>query len=64
MGQRADEAQPILDMAMTDSRVTDAVRPVFLTFAGEIEPGEPFAHMIENRRAHRRAASPRRATRA
>jgi 2-octaprenyl-6-methoxyphenol hydroxylase len=26
------------------------VRPVFLTFAGEIEPGEPFAHMIENRR--------------
>jgi 2-octaprenyl-6-methoxyphenol hydroxylase len=25
------------------------VRPVFLTFAGEIEAGEPFAHMIENR---------------
>jgi len=22
---------------------------VFLTFAGEVEPGEPFAHMIENR---------------
>jgi 2-octaprenyl-6-methoxyphenol hydroxylase len=45
----ADEAQPILDMAITDSRLGDAVRPVFLTFAGEIEPGEPFAHMIENR---------------
>ena len=46
----ADEAQPILDMVITDSRVDDAVRPVFLTFGGEIEPGEPFAHMIENDR--------------
>ena len=45
----ADQAQPILDMVVTDSRLQDAVRPVFLTFAGEIEPGEPFAHMIENR---------------
>jgi 2-octaprenyl-6-methoxyphenol hydroxylase len=45
----ADLAQPILDMAITDSRVSDAVRPVFLTFEGEIAPGEPFAHMIENR---------------
>jgi 2-octaprenyl-6-methoxyphenol hydroxylase len=44
----ADEAQPILEMIVTDSRVEDAVRPVFLTFGGEIEPGEPFAHMIEN----------------
>jgi 2-octaprenyl-6-methoxyphenol hydroxylase len=44
----AAEAQPILDMAITDSRVDDAVRPVFLTFAGEVEPGEPFAHMVEN----------------
>jgi 2-octaprenyl-6-methoxyphenol hydroxylase len=44
----AAEAQPILDMAITDSRVDDAVRPVFLTFEGEIEPGEPFAHMVEN----------------
>jgi 2-octaprenyl-6-methoxyphenol hydroxylase len=45
----AAEAQPILDMVVTDSRLGDAVRPVFLTFAGELEPGEPFAHMIENR---------------
>jgi 2-octaprenyl-6-methoxyphenol hydroxylase len=45
----ADEAQPILDMVVTDSRLDDAVRPVFLTFAGDVEPGEPFAHMIENR---------------
>jgi 2-octaprenyl-6-methoxyphenol hydroxylase len=45
----AADAQPILDMAVTDSRLGDAVRPIFLTFAGEVEPGEPFAHMIENR---------------
>ena len=49
MGRVAGEAQPILDMVVTDSRLGDAVRPVFLTFAGEVEPGEPFAHMIENR---------------
>ncbi len=45
----AGDAQPILDMVVTDSRLGDAMRPVFLTFAGEVEPGEPFAHMIENR---------------
>jgi 2-octaprenyl-6-methoxyphenol hydroxylase len=45
----ADDAQPILDMVVTDSRLDDAVRPVFLAFAGDIEPGEPFAHMIANR---------------
>src|SRR5262249_22708699 len=42
------EAQPIRDMVVTDSRLTDVVRPVFLTFDGDVEPGEPFAHMIEN----------------
>ncbi len=35
-------------MVVTDSKLSDAVRPVFLSFAGEVEPGEPFAHMIEN----------------
>jgi 2-octaprenyl-6-methoxyphenol hydroxylase len=45
----AADAQPILDMVVTDSRLGDAVRPTFLTFAGEVEPGEPFAHMVENR---------------
>jgi 2-octaprenyl-6-methoxyphenol hydroxylase len=45
----ADEAQPILDMVITDSKLEDATRPVFLTFAGHVEPGEPFAHMVENR---------------
>src|SRR5258707_4630974 len=47
--QVASEAQPILDMVVTDSRLEDATRPVFLTFAGDVEPGEPFAHMVENR---------------
>ena len=60
-GQVASEAQPIVDMHITDSRLDDAVRPVFLRFDGDIaEPGqwrttgqhnpgsEPFAHMIEN----------------
>src|SRR5260221_13693351 len=36
-------------MVVTDSRLQDATRPVFLTFAGDVEPGEPFAHMVENR---------------
>ena len=45
----APNAQPILDMVVTDSALADATRPVFLTFAGDVEPGEPFAHMVENR---------------
>lgn len=44
----APEAQPINEMIITDSRLRDVTRPQFLNFAGEIEPGEPFAHMIEN----------------
>jgi 2-octaprenyl-6-methoxyphenol hydroxylase len=44
----AADAEPILDMVVTDSRLNDAVRPVFLTFGGEVAPGEPFAHMVEN----------------
>ena len=47
--QVASDTQPILDMVVTDSKLEDATRPVFLTFAGNVEPGEPFAHMVENR---------------
>src|SRR6202795_1856978 len=47
--QVASDTQPILDMVVTDSKLEDATRPVFLTFAGDVEPGEPFAHMVENR---------------
>jgi 2-octaprenyl-6-methoxyphenol hydroxylase len=45
----AARAQPITDMVVTDSRLDDAVRPTFLTFRGDVAPGEPFAHMVENR---------------
>src|SRR6476620_1208969 len=45
----AADAQPILDMVVTDSTLDDAVRPTFLTFGGDVEEGEPFAHMVENR---------------
>lgn len=44
----ADKAQPILDMVVTDSKLDHAMRPSYLTFDGEIAPGEPFAHMVEN----------------
>src|SRR5580700_8289158 len=45
----AARAEPMLDMVITDSKLDDAVRPTFLTFAGDVQPGEPFAHMVENR---------------
>jgi len=45
----AGEAQPVVDMHITDSRLGDVVRPVFLTFHGDVEAGEPFAHMVENK---------------
>ncbi|MCC6203535.1 MAG: ubiquinone biosynthesis hydroxylase [Hyphomicrobiales bacterium] len=54
------EAQPMTEMIVTDSRSSDPVRPVFLTFDGEVAPGEPFAHMVANtvmNRALRRRAS-------
>jgi 2-octaprenyl-6-methoxyphenol hydroxylase len=42
------DAEPIREMIVTDSRTGDPVRPVFLTFDGEVAPGEPFAHMVPN----------------
>src|SRR5882672_1227532 len=48
--QVSADSQAILDMVVTDSKLEDATRPVFLTFAGDVQPGEPFAHMVENRR--------------
>jgi 2-octaprenyl-6-methoxyphenol hydroxylase len=44
----AAEAQPINRMIVTDSRTSDPVRPVFLTFDGKVEEGRPFAHMVPN----------------
>ncbi len=47
----APNAQPINEMIVTDSRLNDMVRPVFLTFGEERAAGEarPFAHMVANR---------------
>lgn len=42
-------SQPINNMIITDSRNSDPVRPVFLTFEGNVTPGEPFAYMVENK---------------
>ena len=45
----APEAQAMTEMIVTDSRTSDPVRPVFLTFDGEVADGEPFAHMVPNK---------------
>jgi 2-octaprenyl-6-methoxyphenol hydroxylase len=44
----AGDAQPIHDMVVTDSRMRDVVRPVFLTFADLSERPAPVAHMVSN----------------
>ncbi len=50
-------------MIVTDSRTADPVRPVFLTFDGEVADGEPFAHMVAERSDGRRVARRLRAAR-
>jgi 2-octaprenyl-6-methoxyphenol hydroxylase len=40
-------AQALTAMDITDSSLAEPVRPLFLSFAGEATPGEPFAHMVE-----------------
>ena len=46
-----EQAQPITEMIVTDSRMADPHRPVFLTFGGadDVAAGEPFAHMLSNK---------------
>jgi 2-octaprenyl-6-methoxyphenol hydroxylase len=41
-------AEPIRRMKITDSGTGDISRPLFLSFEGEVKPGEPFAHMVPN----------------
>ena len=52
----ADVAQPIGEMIVTDSRSDDVYRPVFLTFGGALDDGEPFAHMVPNEALRSRLA--------
>ena len=48
--QLSKYAQPINDMIVTDSKLSDITRPVFLNFANDPENTDgPFAHMLENR---------------
>lgn len=42
------EAQPVTAMRITDSGQDDIARPRFLTFDGDVAPGEAFAHMVPN----------------
>jgi 2-octaprenyl-6-methoxyphenol hydroxylase len=42
------DAEPIREMQITDSGTGDIARPLFLSFAGEVALGEPFAHMVPN----------------
>ena len=39
-------AQPIRTMELTDTRVGAVPPPVFLSFGGDVAPGEPFAYMV------------------
>ncbi|WP_336276678.1 ubiquinone biosynthesis hydroxylase [Bartonella sp. CB178] len=41
-------AQPIHSMTITDAHADDSVKPVFLTFEGDVTPNEPFAATIEH----------------
>lgn len=43
----APEAEPVREMIVTDSRLDDLIRPVFLTFERR-DDGEPLAHMLPN----------------
>lgn len=47
----AAEASPISRMRITDSGKGDISRPLFLSFEGDVAPGEPYAHMVPNRAA-------------
>jgi 2-octaprenyl-6-methoxyphenol hydroxylase len=44
----APVSEPIRRMRITDSGPGDMARPLFLSFEGEVRPGEPFAHMVPN----------------
>lgn len=47
-GAMAPSASPVRAMKLTDSGKGDISRPLFLTFDGDVAPGEPFAHLVPN----------------
>ena len=50
--QVSHEAQPMVDIIVTDSATPGAARPVLLQFGAEDMRGGPSSHMIENRHLH------------
>ncbi|SFZ85100.1 2-octaprenyl-6-methoxyphenol hydroxylase [Devosia enhydra] len=44
----AGVASPVRAMRITDSGTGDIARPLFLSFSGDVAPGEPFAHLVPN----------------
>ena len=53
----APQAQPITEMIVTDSRTSDPVRPVFLTFDGEVGAGRALRAHGRQHGAERRACA-------
>ncbi len=45
----AKAASPIRAMKLTDSSAGAIYRPLLMSFAGEVAPGRPLAHMVANR---------------
>lgn len=46
--QIAPGAEPVRQMKITDSGRGDISRPLFLSFEGDVAPGEAFAHLVPN----------------
>lgn len=44
--EMVEAACPISQMKITDSGKNDISRPLFLSFEGDVAPGQPFAHMV------------------
>jgi 2-octaprenyl-6-methoxyphenol hydroxylase len=43
------DAEPITSMAITDTALSEPVRPAILDFSGDLPSGEAFAHMVPDR---------------
>jgi 2-octaprenyl-6-methoxyphenol hydroxylase len=56
LGRDRAEAQAITEMIITDSKTSDPVRPVFLTFDGEVGAGRALCPYGRQQGAERRAA--------
>ena len=45
----SDKAEPCMEMRITDSRLEEIVRPVFLDIVGAARDGGPFVHFVDGR---------------